>query len=379
MDESWNNRMKTVNQFKKLMYVIFLPVGLLLFFLSSSAPALTEKVYSNGIFKIIGQVLSLITALLPFSLAEFTIIFLVLFILWNLIRIIIRMLKEKSRKWHIVLNFFINILAFASIIYFGFVILWGLNYNRLPFSSIANLDVRPTSVKELAEVCENIIGRANELRSKVSENKEGVMYLPNGVGDALKRAYKGYENAAKLYPELGGRYGRPKGVIFSKAMCYTGIEGVYFPFTAEANVNIAIPDSSIPSTTTHEMAHQRGFAREDEANYIAYLTCSMHPDVDFQYSGTLLALIHTMNTLYDYDREQYNRLRTKYSKGVIRDLSAIREFWKQYEGPVENVSSSINDAYLKANLQRDGIYSYGRMVDLLIAEYRTKVSRPQIQ
>jgi hypothetical protein len=101
----------------------------------------------------------------------------------------------------------------------------------------------------------------------------------------------------------------------------------------------------------------------------------MHPDVDFQYSGTLLALIHVMNALYHYDQDKYNQLRKKYSEGIQRDLTAMREFWKKYEGPIEDISSAINDAYLKANIQKDGIYSYGRMVDLLIAEHRLKAAK----
>jgi hypothetical protein len=152
-------------------------------------------------------------------------------------------------------------------------------------------------------------------------------------------------------------------------MSYTGITGVYFPFTGEANVNVSVPDSDIPATSCHEMAHQRGFAREDEANYIAYLTCKMHPDVDFQYSGTLLALIETTNALYNQDPSAFKELRSKYSDGLIRDLGAINEYWEHYEGPVNEVSNKINDAYLKANNQSDGVQSYGRMVDLLLAEY----------
>jgi len=69
-----------------------------------------------------------------------------------------------------------------------------------------------------------------------------------------------------------------------------------FPFTGEANVNISMPHTSIPFTACHEMAHQIGFAREDEANFIAYIACKNHPSPDFQYSGILSALINATNT-----------------------------------------------------------------------------------
>jgi hypothetical protein len=120
------------------------------------------------------------------------------------------------------------------------------------------------------------------------------------------------------------------------------------------------------------MAHQRGFAREDEANFIGYLVCKAHKDVDFQYSGYLLATIYSMNALYKYDIDSYNELTAKYNEGVRRDLQNNSEFWKQFEGPIEEMQEKINDSYLKSNKQADGIYSYGRMVDLLLAEYRSK-------
>ncbi len=100
----------------------------------------------------------------------------------------------------------------------------------------------------------------------------------------------------------------------------------------------------------------------------------MHPDVDFQYSGTLLALIHSTNALYLQDQTAFKEVRSKYSDGLNRDLQALNNYWKQYEGPVSDVSNKINDTYLKANNQSEGVQSYGRMVDLLLAEYRKNAS-----
>ena len=54
-------------------------------------------------------------------------------------------------------------------------------------------------------------------------------------------------------------------------LSYLGISGIFIPFTCEANVNATLPDWEIPFTACHELAHQRGFAREDEANYVGYL------------------------------------------------------------------------------------------------------------
>ena len=152
-------------------------------------------------------------------------------------------------------------------------------------------------------------------------------------------------------------------------MSYTGITGIYMPYTGEANVNYNIPSFMWASTAAHEMAHQRGFAREDEANFIAYLVCISSEEEDIQYSGVFLALIYSMNALYNEDQKGYFELRDKYSQGLLRDMKYNGDFWDKYQGMAEEISSNINDGYLKGNRQEDGVKSYGRMVDLLIAEY----------
>jgi len=357
--------------FKRLLPVFLFAFGTLLVYIASLSPELVEKAYSGTLYRVIAQALSLITGIFPFSLAELAVTALTAAVIYALVRTMSLAVKGGAGR-NVLPRFLFNIVTLASFIYFSFILLWGLNYHRLPFSSIAGLNVRPASVEELKKVCEYLVERTNQLRSKVEEDSYGVMQLADGSRGVFSRAYKGYDKASEIYPALGGRYGRPKGVILSHLMSYTGISGVYFPFTAEANVNTAIPDCMLPSTACHEMAHQRGFAREDEANYIAYLACSFHPDADFQYSGNLLALIHSLNALYDHDRDKFKEVRKKCSEGVARDLAALNEFWERYEGPVEDLSSTINDAYLKANMQKEGIHSYGRMVDLLIAEYRMK-------
>ncbi len=353
------------------IYILLLPMFIFINYILSFFPFAVESAFSTSLNKVVIKFISTLTSLVGISIAEIIVISFVLFsIVYTFL--FLKAFFTKTNKFFLFKTYFLKILLFFTFIYISFLLLWGFNYNRLPFSTIANLRVEPTSVSELESLCKDLIKRTNNLRQLVIEDQNGVMFIKDGIDGVLLRAEKGYDNISKHIPELEGKLGRPKRIFFSKALNYTGIAGIYFPFTAEANVNTAIPLLTLPSTTSHEMAHQRGFAREDEANYIAYLTCSVHPDVDFQYSGTLLALIHSMNALYKYDTEKYLQLRSLYSDGLKRDLAYISNFWKQFEGPVERTSSKINNAYLKSNLQKDGVYSYGRMVDLLLAQYRIK-------
>ncbi|MFQ9846223.1 MAG: DUF3810 family protein [[Clostridium] leptum] len=126
---------------------------------------------------------------------------------------------------------------------------------------------------------------------------------------------------------------------------------------------------NIPAVMCHELSHLRGFMREDEANFLAYLACKNSASLDFQYSGYMLAFIYATNALYEVDKEAYSRILIDWIR-VSGEYILPVQLLKQFEGPVADTATSINNGYLQANQQDDGVKSYGRMVDLLLAEQR---------
>lgn len=362
--------LKKSSSVKQLILILLLPLGILLTQLSRIFPNIIEEFYSSFFYKIIAHILSLITGFLPFSLAELIIVSFAVSLFWYILKTILDLYKCKNKKLKILKNAILNILATLGLIYFSFQILWGFNYQRLTLDKIFQLNVRKSSTNELAQLCERLVNSSNTLREKINENQYGVMELPYSKNYMLKTAHLGYDKASLQYPKLKGNYGNPKGILLSSPMCYTGITGFYFPFTNEANINMAEPDSFLPFTTAHEMAHQRGFAKEDEANFVSYIVCINHPDINFQYSGTLSALSYSFNALQKSDPKKYSELILTCNEGVLSDFRYNHEFWTQYSGPVEKINDKINDTYLKSQNQQSGTKSYGAMVDLLLAEYR---------
>jgi hypothetical protein len=168
--------------------------------------------------------------------------------------------------------------------------------------------------------------------------------------------------------------GRAKPVLLSPVMSYLGIGGIYAPFTGEANVNATLPDWDRPFTVCHELAHQSGFAREDEANFLAYLACRSHPDRDFQYSGTFQAALYVLGALAAADRPAYDAARAALPAPLQRDLAALAAWRQRYKSRLSGVQDRVNDTYLRSQGQREGVRSYGRMVDLLLAERRGSAS-----
>ncbi len=353
----------------KFLCILLLPIALLLHYIFSVFPHASESFYSLSINKAFIQSLSKITGLFPFSLSELMIygvipfcVFYIIYTLWHLF--------NDLKAWHkVLLNFLLNTAAFFSAVYFLFMSMWGFNYLRPHFAETIGVQVTEHTSMQLVELYEYLIEATNTLSEKAVRDENGHMMIPDGYRSVFERAHLGYNEASKVFPSLSGNYGKPKPVLASEAMNYTGIAGLYFPFTGEANVNVAVLDVSIPVTTLHEMAHQRGYANEDEANFIAFITSKLHPDIDFQYSGHLLALSHTASALIEEDPYLLQELNKRLSVHVINDIRRNHEFWKQYEGKAEKISSAMNDTYLRANGVSDGTKSYGRMVDLLLGYY----------
>jgi Protein of unknown function (DUF3810) len=160
--------------------------------------------------------------------------------------------------------------------------------------------------------------------------------------------------------------------MLSPLLSRLGITGIFCPFTGEAHVNGEVPAPDVPFTASHELAHFRGFAREDEASYVGYLACRSHPDPDFRYSGLLLASAYLTGALARVDPAAAREVQALRSEGVRRDLAALRAWSDRHRGRVQDASQRVNDAYLRAQGTPDGVRSYGRMVDLILAERRLR-------
>jgi hypothetical protein len=364
--------LKSMLRLKRIYLLVLIPVSLLLILLAKKSSFFAEQVFALHIYKWLSQIISMISGLIPISLAEVLVITFPLALVTAVLLFLIHILKKKGIRRQVFLKGLVNSICVASIGLFLFTILAGINYYRYPFSRYSGLTITDSSMEELYSLTESLAIQANELRNQTEDrDADGVFRLSESKYQLAKLADQAMEALARKYSVLDGYYSAPKPVLLSKLMSYTEITGIFFPFTMEANVNVDIPDYTIPATMLHELAHLRGFMREDEANFISYLAGMESESAELKYSSTMLALIISGNALYDQDPELYFKIRDQYSEGVLKDIRANSEYWIKYEDTVvSTVSNKINDTYLKANAQTDGVQSYGRMLDLLLAKYR---------
>jgi hypothetical protein len=353
---------------KRISFIFLIPVSLFLTLYARHYMSFAEF-YAVEIYPIFAETISSLSSKISVSAAEIIIILLAVLLVIYTLSMIVNSVKHKTADFF--KQYAANILSVASVLYFLFVLFCGINYSRYEFTFYSGLEIRESSKEELLVLCETLINDANNYRSGLTtgENNTAELFDQNYYGTA-QRARDSFDNIAKKYSVLKGNYPAPKPVKMSRAMSYTNITGVFFPYTFEANVNVDIPPYQIPATMLHELVHLRGFMREDEANFISYLSCINSDFEDFAYSGTMLALTYSMNALYAEDPDAYAILRDTYSQEVRNDMIYSWNYWKNFDTKVAEVSNNINDAYLKANNQEDGVKSYGRMVDLLLAYYR---------
>lgn len=366
---------------KKRMFLILLaPISFILLWISQNSSYFAEMIFARKIYRGIAYSVSFLSGKIPFSIMEIVIKLFLPMVLAGLVYLIIQLIKKKQRgktATYILLLSLINIGCIASVIFFLYVVMAGINYNRYSFAQISGYTLENSSVQELYELDQSLAVRAAEVRKLITE--EGGAFTQDGVividksnwRELVNTAAAAYEKIGAEYPQLEGNYKSVKAVSSSKVMSAMEITGIFWPFSMEANVNTDVPDYTIPATMLHELAHLRGFMREDEANFISYLVCSNSDDNVLKYSGLMLALSYVGNQLYNQSTEYYEKARALYSEEMNADLRENYYYWVQFEDTViSTASNTINDNYLKANNQSDGVKSYGRMVDLLLAEYK---------
>ncbi len=310
--------------------------------------------YAKRIYPVMVGSVGRLSGIFPFALVE------LLAYLFLLSSIVYTVLYFRDGKKILIRAMFV-----VTGLFFLFTFQCGINYYRKPFSSYSGLDVRMSSIEELRNLCLQLTKTVNQLCEQ-GFTKE------TDINSTRRESVKAMKNLGETYPELAGFYPYPKPLLWSDFFSIQQLCGQYSPFTVEATYNRSMPDYNIPHTVCHELSHLRGFMREDEANFIGYLACIGSDDDAFRYSGYLTGWVYATNALAKKDPAAYADICRQLDQRAWDDLWDNNEFWGRYDGKTAEVANQINDTYLKINSQTDGVDSYGRMVDLMLAYERTK-------
>lgn len=325
--------------------------------------------YAVHIYPVIVSVIGRIMGVFPFSVVELGLYTLMILCLVFAVRNIRKPLKLLS-----------GLYCLASFLALVFTLNCGINYYRYPFSYNSGLVIQESSTAELYALCSYLTDQINAAKKDMDtpvpyEGQTEAAPDPSfkELWDYGTEARAAMKKLGREFPELGGYYPRPKPLLLSGILSVQQLCGIYSPFTVEANYNREMPRYNIPHTICHELSHLKGFMREDEANFIGYMACIGSDNAQFRYSGYLMGWVYAGNALAKADPEAYIELQQRLPGEAVADLRYNNSFWARYDGRVAETASKMNDTYLKMQNQTDGVKSYGRVVDLMLAYYREQL------
>ena len=349
---------------KKYYLPLALFVQIVLVQLISCFPEFIEGFYSNGLYIYSSSFSRIIFGFIPFSIGDFGYLIAVVVLIIGYFKN--RKIAKLSGKDRI-----LKILSFFSVFYFLFNILWGLNYYRVPLFEKLKIE-KEYSNEDLLKFTKQLISKTNSIHYQITNNDTLKVVFPYSQNQVFEMNFNGYQSLSNQIPAFTYKYSSIKKSLFSLPLSYMGFSGYLNPFTNEAQVNDKIPMYNFPTTITHEIAHQLGYASESEANFIGFLASINNENLYFQYSGYSHALHYCLSNWRFNDEVQFKKLLKTVHPGIIKNYKESEDFWSNYESFVETGFHLFYDRFLKVNQQKDGIDGYSKFVDLLVNYYKNK-------
>lgn len=252
-------------------------------------------------------------------------------------------------------------------VYAGFCLLWGVFYSADSFQDRSGLTARGGTAEELTVLTERFAAALSALAPQVERDENGCFAVSRQ--EIFDGAMTSYDGVAAAFDCLSRPNAAPKAFVSSRAMSYLDFSGFYFPFTGEANLNDESPACYLPVNICHELAHQQGIASEQECNFVGIVAAVTSADTAYRYSGCLMGYVHLANALYRTDPAAWQTIRDSLPDTVLADLRQNSAYWARFDGLVNTAAGKVYDGFLRSNGLRDGVQSYGAVVDLLLAYY----------
>lgn len=291
-----------------------------------------EKWYSTGIYVYLGAALRFLLGWLPFSFGDLLYIAAIVYVIFTLHKSFKRpILKTLDRLFKV-----------GSIVWLTFHFLWGFNYYRSSIPEQFNLETGEVKQEEIEAFTNYTLTQANLYSNPQSATADRpITHNPPRP--------TGSQPATPVKPSLFGILGN-----------YMGYGGYYNPFTGEAQINNYMPEFMLPYIAVHEVAHQKGYAKESEANFIGYLDVINSGDSALLYSANLEMFLFANRALRRFDSTLARQNMERLSPRIKKDLADYKVFAEKYYGPVDKFVTWFYTGFLNFNNQPEGMMSYNR-------------------
>ncbi len=352
-------RHRAVNLWAVILAVLF----------AGYAVVISSRTMANAVVAVtqtLKEAFAVLWYIVPFSVVEWLYVaFILLVIVWIVVLFV--RLHRSNEKWHTAYRGIVSLACLCLSVWWFYCMMWGVNYYADGFQEKSGVYAEAVTVDELERVATTFATQLVTIADQVERDENGVFAVPRDEIFAYSPHIYDTISTEFLFLENNDRV--PKQMFFSRLFSHMNFTGFYTPFTGESNLNVDSPACLLPANISHELAHQRGIASEQECNFLAILAATTCDNVVYQYSGYLMGYIHLGNALYRADRERWQSVFSLLPEGVLADLRYHSAYWSQFEGKTATVSKKIYDTTLKGYGQTNGIQSYGTVVDLLVAYY----------
>ena len=363
--------LKSLFRDRHLLFLLALAVLLRVFSLREDW---VEAYYSLGVYPVIAKTLRTLLGWVPFSIGDllYAGAFLWLIIkIWKLLKLVRRGKANEHFSWML----FRKYLKLSLLVYLVFSLFWGLNYFRQGIAKQVGIELKPYSVEDLFALTTILQQRLNSYAEQIDSVKR-LQYNDNRVLFAQGgRVYQGIE---KMFPYLIYSGYSIKPSLFTPIGHWFGFTGYYNPFSAEAQLKTSIPVFLKPFVVTHEIAHQLGYAKENEASFVAYLACKNSSDINFLYS---VYFEMYRDALFECrltpNKELTETIRKNVHERVKWDILDLRSYLLNNQNFIEPFMSGAYDRYLKLNNQPKGKATYNEVIAYLVA-YMKKFGKGSI-
>lgn len=345
---------------------VFLILSVILIKWVSLYPAIIEKYYSNGAYPVISKVQRVLFGWIPFSIGDLFYAFLILIIFYKTFQLIKIIWKKKFNRQYLVAGLQ-QIIFFFLFVYVLFNLFWGLNYNRQGIAYQLKLDVKKYTTADLDTLVSKINENLNQYADLISASEKKSLNRKRNLFSETNETYKLVVNE---YSFLKYESKSIKPSLFSYAGNYLGFQGYYNPFSGEAQVNTTIPQSIESFVSCHEAAHQLGYAKENEANFVGYLAAKQSRSDYFRYSVYFDMLNYSLPDLWRRDSLSAKKFIEQLHPAVKKDRKELYEFFRRHRNPLEKIIAWGYGEFLKANNQPGGKKTYNEVVAWLIAYYK---------
>jgi len=324
-----------------------------------------ERFYSIGFYIYFSKTLRLLFGWIPFSLGDILYFLAACWITWKLLSNIISLLKRKI-PGKLAFEKLLQLVLLFAFIYTVFYFFWGMNYDRKGIAFQLQLTPQQYNAADLLKLQNLLLQKVNYTKAVVIKNHEKYP----STNELIQGATRSYAAAEKKFPFLVYRNISVKSSLYGTLGDYLGFTGYYNPFTGEAQLNTTVPKMLLPYIATHEIAHQLGYAKENEANFVGYLAAINSPDTLFHYSTYLDLFLYTNREVYYLDSAASRKALNELSVPVGKDLIELRQFDLDHQSFFEPLVNWMYGNYLKLNNQPKGLHSYNAVVGMLIEYYK---------